>query len=247
MKLDKILIFDCETINTKFIYDMGYIIAEKTECGLYAPILEKQYIIEQMYQNKVAWESDGYKKKRKKYISLMRGKKAKQTKFGHALRGLKADIKNYNVEGWGAYNVSFDTNAMKFMCDYFELNYPFEELNKFDIEGMANTIHATNDYQTMCANYGGITPAGFVSTNAENTYRFVSDDIEFIEEHTSLEDCKIELDILNKSLELGSTFEDRKKFVPSVITQTLKIITENKTYSFPYKQKRNTKKGIVLK
>jgi hypothetical protein len=51
-------------------------------------------------------------------------------------------------------------------------------------------------YRTFCENHGLLTKNGRLSASAENLYRFIIKDPNFIESHTGLEDVQIERQIL---------------------------------------------------
>ena len=63
----KIMILDTE-VNGQFVYDIGFIIAEKQEDNTYKAIEKQQFIVEQLYTNKRLFDGGYYKKKMKEYI-----------------------------------------------------------------------------------------------------------------------------------------------------------------------------------
>mgnify|MGYP000570869001 CR=1 FL=1 len=198
--MEKILIIDTETIGLEkcYAYDIGYIIASLNEEGFYTAIEKKQFIIDQVYNNKMLFETSYYANKRPKYVALLKGRKARLKKMGHALMILRNDIQKHEVDIWGAYNSPFDDKVMRFNSNVFNLVNPVEHLPRFDIMNVANEfIHQTQEFQDFCKENKFVNESGLLQTNAEITFRFISGQKEFIEEHTGLQDCEIELDILN--------------------------------------------------
>lgn len=76
------------------------------------------------------------------------------------------------------------------------------EYNLFDIWSMVcKTILNTNSYKKECIKNSWVTSTGkYFSTNAENAYRFVNKDNNFIESHTALDDSKIESFLFSRAV-----------------------------------------------
>ena len=51
-------------------------------------------------------------------------------------------------------------------------------------------------YRAFCEEHGYLTKTGRLSMTAENLYRFISRDNDFVENHTGLEDVEIEAQIM---------------------------------------------------
>ncbi len=58
------------------------------------------------------------------------------------------------------------------------------------------TVFQTVEYKEMAVKNGWYSPAGNYTTNAEVAYRFITNNVNFIEKHTALEDVIIEGEIL---------------------------------------------------
>ena len=256
--MEKILILDTETIALEkaYMYDMGYIIAVKNDEGFYTAIEKKQFIIDQVYNNKMLFETAHYANKRNRYTSLLKGRTAKLKKMGHALMIMRNDIETYEVEQVLAYNMPFDSGVFEFNSEKFNLVNPIEHLPHLDIMAVAHEfIHETQEYIDFCKENDFINESGLIQTNAENTFRFISQQKDFIESHTSLQDCEIELDILNYCMIKGADLnkEYKRKYIKSNVVQKFKIIVKNKdekdqVYQFNYTKKVNSKKynAIIL-
>jgi len=256
--MENILIIDTETIGLEkcFMYDLGYIIATKNEEGFYESKLKRQFIIDQVYNNKMLFETGYYAIKRPKYVSLLKGRKARLKKMGHAFIIMKNDIERFDVEQTWAYNMPFDKRVMKFNADKFNLTNPIEHLPHMDIMGVASQfIHQTEEYSDFCVENGFVGESNLLQTNAEITFKFISGQKDFIEEHTSLQDCEIEMDILNycviKGADLSVAY--KKKYIKANTVQKFKVIIKDsegkeKLYSFNYSKKINSKKrkAIIL-
>ena len=256
--LKNILILDTETIGLEklYMYDLGYIIATKNEEGFYTPSVKRQFIIDQVYNNHMLFATSYYAIKRPKYVSLLKGRKARLKKMGHALMIMKNDIDRLEVEQAWAFNMPFDKKVMAFNGKEFNLTNPIEHLPQMDIMGVASSfIHQTKEYNDFCVENKFVNESGLLQTNAEVTFKFISDQKDFIEEHTALQDCEIELDILNYCILKGADLQKiyKKKYVRANVVQKFTVIIKNadKTeskYSFNYTKKINStkRKAIIL-
>lgn len=228
-----ILIFDTETTDIKkpFCYNIGYVIVNT---DTWQTILKKEYVIEQVWYNQMLFTTAYYADKRQQYVGKMRSRQAKLEKFGYACQAMIRDIKNYNVEIAYAFNSSFDERVFQFNCDWYKCNNPFESIPIYDIRGYANRYIADMEYLFFCDKYGLYTDSErYYQTNAESYYRYIIDDIEFIEAHTGLDDAIIEAEILRCCVELGA---DITQFMKAVnverpLTKPLTIV-QNKEVVF---------------
>ena len=98
------------------------------------------------------------------------------------------------------------------------------------------------------------TESGNYSTSAENVFCYMSNNLDFIEEHTALADSEIEFEILRTCIvEYGAEINGNYKRYSSIPKRTpkeLKIIdTDGVEHSFSYVKRRNYQDGnkIILK
>lgn len=80
-----------------------------------------------------------------------------------------------------------------------------KEYNLFDIWGLAcKSLINTKKYKLNCLKNNLVSASGeFFKTSAEVTFRYLTQDYDFIESHTAFEDADIESDILIKLLSKG--------------------------------------------
>ena len=208
-----IMVVDTETISLekKFIYDLGLIIAEWNGKE-YEPIEKHSLIIKQVYSNKMLFDTAYYADKRPKYVSKLKGKKSIAKHYGHTMRFVSKLIKTYNINKVFAYNSIFDKQAFKFTAKYFGCKNPLDKLQWRDIYEVAiKYIQKSKQYIDTAKEKNWITERGNVQGSAEKVYQFIKNDYNFVESHTGLEDSEIELDILNKCIELGYSLQFIKK------------------------------------
>jgi hypothetical protein len=250
----RIIILDTETISlTKpYIYDLGFIVAELDESiNQYKPIAQSQQIIEQIYDNLALFTTAYYENKRLTYTNLMKGKTAKKIKYGFALRHLQNMIKQYDVQMLCAYNSPFDKKALKFTSDFFKYANDFQNIAWLDIHAVANEyLHKHETYINFALENEWFNASGYLQTNAQNTYGFLLNEPTYQEPHTSLQDCIIEMDILNVCIDKGFDNSEpiQKSFITTNKLQVMNVKTAEKTYSFKYSKRVNHKNGdITLK
>ena len=194
------LVLDTETINLEkqFVYDLGYTIAD----GDGNVVAKKSYVISQVYNNKELFATGYYSNKMPLYESRLKSGYSKKVGWGHAMRYLANDIKKYGVTEIYAYNSKFDAKAIAFMCSWFNVVNPLGATEILDIMDFIVPIVATNEYKEFCRSNGFMTKHKYPQPQkkAETLYRYLTDNVDYEEEHTGLEDSLIELEILMTAL-----------------------------------------------
>ena len=112
---------------------------------------------------------------------------------------LLKDIKKYNIKKVYAYNVAFDKASLKnlFGNDFEKLEVEFIDI----IPIILRTKLLTKKYCQFCIDNGYVTEKGNIMTKAEVVYKYLFNDLNFVEEHTGLADVKIEYQILLKAFQ----------------------------------------------
>lgn len=100
-----------------------------------------------------------------------------------------------------AYNAKFDFNVLNDnMQAYYGENFFNSDVEIVDIMTMAlATICDTNKYVRWCILNNMTTEKGNVYTNAQTVYAYLTQNIDYVEEHHALADCEIEADIYFKA------------------------------------------------
>lgn len=246
-----ILVFDTETVNLEkpFCYNIGYVIFN-TDCA--EVLVQKDYVVEQVWHNPMLFTTAYYADKRELYVSRMRSRHTIMDKFGYITQAMYRDIKEYNIQHAFAYNSSFDEKVFNFNCDWFKCINPLDTVQVHDIRGQVHKkIAFTESYQAYCDKHELYTESGNYSTTAEAVFRYVSGDDEFTEEHTALADAIIELDILRHCVNLGCEWETDYKVYRSIVKNELKeleiVDAEGTSHKFPYTSKRKLREGDGFK
>lgn len=195
------LVFDTEALdlNNKYIYNLGYVIMNEEGKIL----VERDYAIKQVYDNSIAMATAFYSKKRPLYTSKMKGRKTQKKYWGMACQQMIRDIKKYQVEEAYAYNSSYDVGAFQLMVKTFKNINPLNQVKVVDIMDLLNILINTREYYEYCKTNNFITQKGNLKKSAEVVYGYIINNPNYIEEHTALEDSKIEATILQVLLDLN--------------------------------------------
>ena len=201
--MKKIIVLDTETCGgfaSPLVYDFGYVIANENG----DIIKSRSYVIKEVYDNKALFETAYYKEKRPLYEERIKSGYSKKVSLAWAMWQLERDMKKYGIDKF-AYNSRFDNNAIRSTMNYFnKLNHNPIENGIADIMDYINGITETEEYKNFCENNGFMTKhrKPKPQKKAETLYRYLTNDPSYTEEHTALEDSKIELFILMTALAL---------------------------------------------
>ena len=111
----------------------------------------------------------------------------------------------YSVKAIIAHNMRFDyrsTNTTQRYLTYSKYRYFFpKDIPLWDTLSMArDTIVKQKTYIRFCENNGYCTKNGKPRATAEILYRYITNDVDFTESHTGLEDVLIEKEIFVKCI-----------------------------------------------
>ena len=118
----------------------------------------------------------------------------------HAIKVVNSTLEFYNVNVMTAFNSGFD--YCKTMCAKLLEGREFIDLWLMALE----TICYKASFKKFCAKNGKYNNKGTCRTNAETVFAFLINDPEYCEEHTALEDSKIELQIFNACIKSHKRF-----------------------------------------
>lgn len=244
-----ILIFDTETIGTEkaFCYDIGYVIFNTEEKQV---VKKQEFVIEQIWSNKALFETAFYREKKPLYISKMRGRKAKLVKWGYAVDRIIKDIENFEISSAYAYNSKFDMRVIDFNAEWYKTRNFLDYVKTYDIWGYTSKVITSelgNEYRQFCEENNFFSESGNYTNNADTWGKFLKNSLEWQEEHTALEDSKIECEILmyciDKGLKLNTNYKVCKTIPkPNIEPKILKIRKNGVVTEYEYKKKTEYKK-----
>lgn len=213
-KKEMYLVIDTETCNTleqPLVYDIGYAIADRNG----NVVLERSFLVAEIFLDKKDIMSSAYyaEKIPMYWDDVKKGTRIIKSLF-NIRKQLFADMKEYNVKKVGAYNMGFDKKALNTTIRYCSKSlirwfFPFG-VEYFCIWNMAcQVIMDTRKYVKFAIQNGLVSEKGNIQTSAESCFKFLMNDVNFIESHTGLEDVKIEVQIMAKCLKTHKRL-DRK-------------------------------------
>lgn len=196
-----ICVMDTETlgVDKPLIYDLGITIADK-QGNIYH---QANWIVKEIFEQKDLMASAYYANKLPKYYKMIEEGSAIVKPWKEIRQALNTILDEYNVKVISAYNLGFDKRAISYTHKCLGnrakfLTRPFE---MWDIWGIATqTILRQKSFQKLADKQGWRTPKGNLLTNAEVSYRYITNNLDFIEEHTALHDTGIEVQILARCL-----------------------------------------------
>lgn len=204
------LIIDTETTNgfkNPYVYDVGVLFVDENG----NTIESFSFVIEEVFYDADLMAKAYYKDKMPQYWDDIANNEMKVVSFEYARAIIFNNMMKYNINECYAYNAAFDMKALESTCNYICGKSFFPHGSKWKwrcIMGAAlSTICQEDDYSSSAER----TPSGRVSVSAENVYRYINNEPQFVESHTALEDCKIESNILMNAISYGRDLDTDPK------------------------------------
>lgn len=216
MKIDKrrnyYLVIDTETANTigqPLAYDIGFAIMD-TQGRIYKKwsyVTQEIFFDEKkIYGNPKMMNSAYYHEKLPRYYKGIFETKEWECKSIYYIRKVVENAcKEFNVKGICAYNVNFDTKALRNTIRYITKSETAEffptDIEIIDIWTLAcNSIAMRDEYLKFCLENHLYSEANNCKTSAETVWAYLNNNAEFEESHTGLADVLIECGILAECL-----------------------------------------------
>lgn len=200
-KSEKFLVLDTETCNTieqPLPYDIGWAICDR-KGNIYET---RSFIIAETFLDmKDVMSSAYYAKKIPMYWDDIKSGKRTIKTMWNIRKILIDDMKTYDIKKVGAYNMGFDKRALNNLMRYVSKSwcrwfFPFGT-EYFCIWNLAcQVLLNRTSYIKFAEKNGLVSDKNNLLTSAEACYRYITNEINFKEEHTGLEDVLIEVKIL---------------------------------------------------
>lgn len=219
-KIKYLMFVDTETIGSLFVqesilpFEIGIKIYDNENKKI---VKEKSYLVRKFFNNKYIMLSTFSATKYPDYFGKLENDKRYRT---YSVKDIATDIEKiksrYNIKIMVAHNGKFDKTAMARLFEEFGTNNPFSNIDLLDTMELSKVITFSKTYTNFCIENRDrlnninescfITNSGRVRTTAQAIYCYLTNNPQFEEAHTGLEDIDIELEIFNKSMEmLGNT------------------------------------------
>ena len=209
MKIDKrrsyFLTIDTETANNMdnpFVFDIGGAIHDKQ-----GNVMETfSFIVKEVFYGMPDLMAECFYQSKLPMYRAQIEQSFRQVKSWYEIRTHVHKLCNkYSVKAIIAHNMRFDyrsTNTTQRYLTYSKYRYFFpKDIPLWDTLSMArDTIVKQKTYIRFCENNGYCTKNGKPRATAEILYRYITNDVNFTESHTGLEDVLIEKEIFVKCI-----------------------------------------------
>ena len=221
LKKQKYIMFiDVETIGSLYVsesvlpFEIGMKVVDTENLKI---VKEKSYLVRKFFNNKYIMLSTFSATKYPEYLKKIEtDKRYKLMSVNDISKDIEKITQRYNIKVMTAHNGNFDKTAMTRLFDDFGVDNPFENIDLLDTLELSKVITFSKDYANYCIAHKDrlndmkescfITNSGRVRVTAQAIYCYITNNSQFQEAHTGLEDIDIEIEIFKKSLELlGNT------------------------------------------
>lgn len=195
-QMNKVLVFDTEGIRSGLCYDLGMASVDRVGNVYDTLSLVNGDIFE---GRRDLMKTAHYKEKIPKYEKEITEGSRKVVSF-EEMKWLFADfIKRNNIKNAFAHNIPYDYNSLNKTSLYLldeEMFFP-NGLTFYDTNTLTKqVVRDTPSYRKFCEKHNFLTKTGKPQTKAEIVYRYLTNNPDFVEEHTGLADVMIEKEIL---------------------------------------------------
>lgn len=198
---------DTETANSiddPLCYDIGFAVID--EDGVVYE--EHSYVVAEIFMDKELMSSAYFANKIPQYMEQLENGKRRMARLNTIRKVLAETMRKYGTNIVVAHNARFDYKSTAKTQRYltgskyrYFLPYGTEV---WDTLKMAREVLKTDeDYENFCYENNYLTKRGCRRYTAEILYRFFTNDINFVESHTGLEDVMIEKVIFTECLARG--------------------------------------------
>lgn len=201
----------CNTIDQPMPYDIGYAICDRF--GNVA--LKRSFMVAEMFLgHKDLMESAYFADKIPQYWEDLKNGSRELKSIFNIRKQILSDMKHYRIKKVCAYNMGFDKRALNNIiryCSHSLIRWFFPFGTEFIcIWNMAcQAILSTATYVKFALQNGYVSESDNILTSAEHCYRFLKNNLDFVEEHTGLEDVEIEIEIMAKCLSIHKKLDKR--------------------------------------
>lgn len=198
--MEKYIVLDTETANSiddPFCYDVGFAVIDKT-----GKVYESHsYVIADIFlEEKTMMKEAYFADKIPQYWEDIKNGKRQLRRFKTVKRIFRDVCDQYRIKIVLAHNARFDYRSVnltqRFLtCSKYRFFFPYG-IEIWDTLKMAKEVFKDDkNYIDFCKKNNYLTKRGQKRYTAEILYRFLTNDKNFVESHTGLEDVMIEKEI----------------------------------------------------
>ena len=196
--MEKYIVIDTETTNSlddPLCYDIGFAVVD-SEGKVYET---HSYVVADVFLDEELMESAFFIDKVPQYWEQIKTGERKLRRF-KTIKNIFADVvKQYDIKIVLAHNARFDNRSLNLTQRFLTSSkwryfFPYG-IEIWDTLKMARKVLNDENYDTFCYENNYLTKRGCKRYTAEIIYRYLTNNLDFVEEHTGLEDVLIEKEI----------------------------------------------------
>jgi len=197
---EKFIVLDTETTNSlddPIVYDLGWAVVDK-DGNVYQTY---SFVVADVFLDRELMENAYFKEKIPTYWEQIKSGERILARFYNIRKIFLDCAKANNVKKFFAHNMRFDYKSVN-LTQRFLTSSKFRYFFPYGAEicdtlKMARQVLKNNvDYDNFCWDNHYLTARNCKRYTAEIIYRFISNNNQFVESHTGLEDVLIEKEIL---------------------------------------------------
>ena len=197
---EKFIVLDTETTNSlddPLVYDIGWAVVDKTG-KIYQTY---SFVVADVFLDSELMETAYFKEKIPTYWEQIKSGERILAKFYNIRKIFHDCAKAYNVSKFFAHNMRFDYKSVNLTQRFltsskYRFFFPYGAEICDTLKMARQTLKNNTDYDNFCWNNQYLTNKKVKRYTAEIIYRFITNNNQFIESHTGLEDVLIEKEIL---------------------------------------------------
>ena len=198
--MEKFIVLDTETTNSiddPLVYDIGWAVVDET-----GKVYQTQsFVVADIFLDKELMASAYFAEKIPTYWEQIKSGERILARF-YNIRKIFVDCaKAYNVTKFFAHNMRFDYRSVNLTQRFltsskFRYFFPYNAEICDTLKMARQALKGNKDYDNFCWDNNYLTSRKAKRYTAEIIYRFITNNNQFEESHTGLEDVMIEKDIL---------------------------------------------------
>lgn len=207
------IVVDTETTNSiddPIAYDIGFAVVDEK-----GKVYETHsYVVADIFLDKELMSVAYFADKREQYWKEIKQGKRQLRRF-KTIKMIFADVcKQYGVSKIVAHNARFDYRSLTLTQRWLTSSkwryfFPYGSEMLDTLKMSREVLKNNRQYSEFCHENGYLTKNGQKQFTAEVLYRFLTNNTDFVEEHTGLEDVLIEKEILAFCLSENSEIDGR--------------------------------------
>jgi len=198
---DLFMVVDTETTNSlddPICYDVGFAIVDRI-----GNVLEKySFVVADVFLDKDLMASAYFAEKIPQYWEDIKNKKRILAKFSTIRKIFAQACRKYSIRCVCAHNARFDNRSLnltlRFLtCSKYRYFFPYGVEIWDTLKMSREVLNKNSEYGEFCYTNNYLTQRLCKRFTAEIIFRFLTDNVNFEESHTGLEDVLIEKEILS--------------------------------------------------